>query len=63
MVARQRDRRLRDGDGMIALVFLAGCFFGVLVGLGALSLCQAAAPTGFERDLEDIRSLPEVRHG
>jgi hypothetical protein len=48
---------------VIALVFLAGCFFGVLVALGALAFCQAAAPTGFERDLEDIRSLPEVRNG
>lgn len=63
MVARQRDRRLRDGDGVIALAFLAGCFFGVLVALGTIALCQSAAPTAFERDLEDIRSLPEVRNG
>lgn len=48
---------------MIALAFVAGGFFGVLVAVGALALCHAAAPTGFERDLEDIRSLPEVRHG
>lgn len=51
---------------VLALVFLAGCWCGVVVAFAVFALCQVAGRPRlrtFARELDEIRRLPEVRHG